>query len=1552
MNIIFLPIFKDPVQFTDHYYRMCWYLYPLQKNISKISFLYNCDEVNPHPPEHLSDELLDISKKITGVEFVRATNIADCKKIIQESDIVLLWQIDNQQIEKIPPRLKKLTEGKRIVRIDHQNERHASSFYLKLAEHFPYEIDIWKGQSQDIFSKIIKKCKSEKGYIFGTGPNLESVNDHNFSDGVAIACNSMVRNKKLMDRLTPPIIVMADPIFHAGPSSYAAEFRKYLVKALDDYNSYLVVPQRDYHIYRAYLPERFHNRISGIPYKSQNNPNLDLSKEFYVTSTANIMTLFLIPLASTLFKEVGMAGFDGRPMNENEYFWKHDEASQFTNHLDKIKEAHPAFFDINYDDYYNEHCKILERWLQQADCGKNKYNNLTQSYIPSLIERYKKPFFSDSKISEIVMLDPDGIDDSGHFISYDDRMQHACLKNDLTFTVFGSIKVSLETLKKRSFLKPIFSDHSWSLGNRIEGSNLKELQSFTSELTNELSVRFDSGLTHNTMLYMYCGSLPAAKAILEATKNYNNVSATVCLFWLSFVDYSDVKYIRLWKDFVHECILSKRITLTLATSLMVKNFSKAFEIELPVNPHPSTTFFDYEVLNFINIKKSKNITVNKETFNIIFPGGVREDKGFHLTAKLVPKISTNLPVQLKSIVRISKSSNIPTTMQHHVNILQKSDCTIVSEPMNDKEYINFLISGDIAVLPYQPPRFSDRTSGLLIDFLYLSKPIIVWEGTWLSEIVKQYEIGVVVCNQSHQDFNKAINKLVNNYDFYVTNLIKAKKLYFENNSWDSLINFLLNKNIDKYRQTGALSTDMKFSECKDEVGAKFFDRSAHANIDETKVIARLLSDTPQGSIMLDIGAHHGSALAPFSKMNWTIFAFEPNSINRKTLIDRFESLKNIVIDSRAVAEKESKNKPFYISDESTGISGLLSFRETHKVFDEVDVTTVSNIVDENNIKHIDFLKIDVEGYDFSVLKGVPWEKIKPDVIECEFEDAKTKLLGHSWRDICEYLVDKGYIIYVSEWHPIVRYGIRHDWLGIKKYPCELEDENAWGNLLAFSVDPGESEINDAVQAVIDVKNPNHTISVEDKKTALANNQVQAVSSKKNKPKQFKRGIYVRFAIWARDNNQTIFRLGQLSVWYLRYMKRHPMLSMFLIVICTTLILLPNITPEFFPYRLYLYSASSVIIALFLITTGTAFLNRRLLEFVAREDRLRSGIKRQIDSLNKSLNEKLSQVQATIDEQVQTQTQQSVAMGERLEAQSQQQDELDAAISELRSEDEKLSQVQATQDNFISSSPLKNFSGYQSFNRQLSDTHIEIFQKKWGRILGIDLKPRLLSYLAHRIFTIEGYSRGRLATTTEDVLLRTLVTGSVRGDSLRVLEIGTLFGIGLSVIYDYTKPRYESVHLTAIDPLNGYYGKDVNDIVTGEPISEATVNSNLAKVGAQQGDYTLIKNMSTDDVAIDSIRGELHDVLIIDGDHSYSGVKADFINYMSIIKRGGYIIFDDYGVSDWPDVKRFVDEVVMVNPNLALVGIEWRTAVFKVVKRPKPDTKKRSKKMVNLIKREE
>src|SRR3546814_15144947 len=70
------------------------------------------------------------------------------------------------------------------------------------------------------------------------------------------------------------------------------------------------------------------------------------------------------------------------------------------------------------------------------------------------------------------------------------------------------------------------------------------------------------------------------------------------------------------------------------------------------------------------------------------------------------------------------------------------------------------------------------------------------------------------------------------------------------------------------------------------------------------------------------------------------------------------------------------------------------------------------------ISRIDFLKIDVEGFDFFVIKGIDWDGVTPDVILWEFEDAKTLPLGYSSRDAYSYLVHKGYQVTISEWHPI------------------------------------------------------------------------------------------------------------------------------------------------------------------------------------------------------------------------------------------------------------------------------------------------------------------------------------------------------------------------------------------------------------------------------------------------------------------------------------------------------------------------------------------------------
>jgi FkbM family methyltransferase len=244
-------------------------------------------------------------------------------------------------------------------------------------------------------------------------------------------------------------------------------------------------------------------------------------------------------------------------------------------------------------------------------------------------------------------------------------------------------------------------------------------------------------------------------------------------------------------------------------------------------------------------------------------------------------------------------------------------------------------------------------------------------------------------------------------------------------------------------------------------------RDTNAGVDETEVVAHLLSERKgRGHVMFDVGAHHGTSAAYFHKLDWTIHCFEPDPKNRSMLVKRLGKYGNIIIDPRAVSDQPQRGLEFFVSDESTGISGLHAFRSTHRELCKVDATTVAHVVDHRDVRSIDFLKIDVEGFDFAVLRGVPWNRVKPEVIEAEFEDAKTRPLGHTYDNLCQYLKSQGYTVYLSEWHPIIRYGISHDWRRVFRYGTDTPDAEGWGNILAFLDDPGEDKLQQAFNACL------------------------------------------------------------------------------------------------------------------------------------------------------------------------------------------------------------------------------------------------------------------------------------------------------------------------------------------------------------------------------------------------------------------------------------------------------------------------------------------------------
>lgn len=239
-----------------------------------------------------------------------------------------------------------------------------------------------------------------------------------------------------------------------------------------------------------------------------------------------------------------------------------------------------------------------------------------------------------------------------------------------------------------------------------------------------------------------------------------------------------------------------------------------------------------------------------------------------------------------------------------------------------------------------------------------------------------------------------------------------------------------------------------------------FERERHCHLDETACVATLFATPLQGSVMIDVGAHHGLSLAPFLDMCWQVFAFEPDPDNRAKLMERLGKHRlgsTVRVDVRAVTKEAGRSLPYFRSDVSTGISGLSAFHESHVESQRVDTVTLREFMAAHRVGAVDFLKIDTEGHDLFVLQGFPWEAQRPMVVECEFEDAKTVPLGYTFHDLARYLVERGYVVYASEWHPIVRYGTRHDWRALRRYPCELSDDADWGNLVAFR-DPIDEQI--------------------------------------------------------------------------------------------------------------------------------------------------------------------------------------------------------------------------------------------------------------------------------------------------------------------------------------------------------------------------------------------------------------------------------------------------------------------------------------------------------------
>ena len=224
-------------------------------------------------------------------------------------------------------------------------------------------------------------------FVLATGPSASLVDPDAVRADIRITCNSAVRNTELMRKLNPQIICFTDPVFHFGPSRYAAEFRHDAARIAVELDALVVCGHRFAGPLLGLEPT-LRDRLVVIPYQDGGPWRWPTDRNPTLRNGGNVMSSLMLPLAFLLADEITIAGSDGRKPSER-YFWQHNPALQYSDDLMKsVFDTHPSFFRyVDYSDYYDEYCLGLEQLIRVGEAAGKSVRVLTPSWIPALVKR-------------------------------------------------------------------------------------------------------------------------------------------------------------------------------------------------------------------------------------------------------------------------------------------------------------------------------------------------------------------------------------------------------------------------------------------------------------------------------------------------------------------------------------------------------------------------------------------------------------------------------------------------------------------------------------------------------------------------------------------------------------------------------------------------------------------------------------------------------------------------------------------------------------------------------------------------------------------------------------------------------------------------------------------------------------------------------------------------------------------------------------------------------------------------------------------------------------
>ncbi|MEK7676801.1 MAG: FkbM family methyltransferase [Verrucomicrobiota bacterium] len=173
------------------------------------------------------------------------------------------------------------------------------------------------------------------------------------------------------------------------------------------------------------------------------------------------------------------------------------------------------------------------------------------------------------------------------------------------------------------------------------------------------------------------------------------------------------------------------------------------------------------------------------------------------------------------------------------------------------------------------------------------------------------------------------------------------------------------------------------------------------------LLTRLIG--PHLHSVFDIGANLGNWTALLLEANpeCVTYAFEPSPQTYLSLKSRYKSWPNVRVFQTGLGDQKGTLQ-FHDYGDNSGLSSFLSREgsvglKAERVI-EVPITTLDAFCAEHSLSHIDFVKVDTEGYEMAVLRGMSSSLGQRRISMIQFE------YGGTWLDAFENLANANQLL--------------------------------------------------------------------------------------------------------------------------------------------------------------------------------------------------------------------------------------------------------------------------------------------------------------------------------------------------------------------------------------------------------------------------------------------------------------------------------------------------------------------------------------------------------------